>query len=154
MNVSGSKSCLICLTKTRCSQFGGCHTGLTRPLRSSLFSIMGRSVRQSALSKASNKVMVWGRSCSRSRCRDYIGSLLAMPVSRCVAVADDLNLVGPAADVLRALMTSLWTLRTLALHLRASKCGVLCPIARNSLLISEPLPKLALYEYSRDIWLL
>jgi len=73
-----SKSCPICLTKTHCSQFGGCHTGPIRPLRSSLFSITGRSVRQSALSKESNKAMVWGRSCSRCRCREYIGSPLAM----------------------------------------------------------------------------
>ena len=70
---------------------------------------------------------------------------------RCVAVADDLNLVGPFCV---PLMTSLWTFRTLASAFAPPSAGFCGPIVRNSLLISEPLPKLAPYKYSRDIWLL
>jgi len=46
---------------------------------------------------------------------------------RCVAVADDLNLVGPASEVLRAFDNLSVDIRDTGLRLRASKCGLLWP---------------------------
>ena len=123
---NASKYYMNSLLKSGCDLSGGYLTGHTKRLRAPCLT-MGTFVRPSVPSKASSKAMVLDRSYFRSV--QWIYRLVTREAKhvRCVAVADDLNLVGPAGEVLRAFDNLSVDIRDTGLRLRASKCGLLWP---------------------------
>ena len=127
MNARGNRYYLPCFSRTYCGHFGGCRIGCTRPIR-----VVGVNNGDICASISSEQGVKQG---------DGLGSLLfSLSVQdlytkvtrnaqnvKCVAVADDLNLVGPVRDVLRVFDGLAKNISGTGLRLRAAKCGLLWP---------------------------